>query len=178
MDDTPVGRLVRGLATVAAIAGGTVLVALTIITVLSIIGRALIPFGLGPVTGDFELVQAGVLFAVFVFLPWCHLERGHAIVEILTDRFPLRYSAILEFIWDVVMFVAAALIAWRHWAGLTDKIGNGESTLLLRMPLWVVYSGGMIGATLLTIVAAYCAVRSGANAFSATPTRPVTEAHE
>jgi TRAP-type C4-dicarboxylate transport system permease small subunit len=178
MDETPVGRLVLALASGLAIAGGVSLAAVTVITVLSVIGRALIPIGLAPVPGDVELVQAGILFAVFVFLPWCHLERGHAIVAVLTDRFPVRFSAIAEFIWDVVMVVVAAFIAWRLWIGLTDKYGNLESTFILRLPLWIVYSGGFIGAVMFVIAAVYCAARSGSNAFSPRPARPVSGAGE
>jgi TRAP-type C4-dicarboxylate transport system permease small subunit len=130
------------------------------------------------VPGDFELIQAGILFAVFAFLPWCHLERGHAIVAILTDRFPARLNAIIEFVWDVVMLVAAVFIAWRLWAGLLDKYGNGESTFILRVPLWTIYSCGMVGAVVFVIVAVYCAVRSGRNAVSAHPIRAVSGASE
>lgn len=43
----------------AAIVGGIVLVALTLMIVASITGRALIGLGLGPVPGDFELVEMG-----------------------------------------------------------------------------------------------------------------------
>ena len=110
IDDTPLGHIVFRLAAAIAILGGIALVAITVTTVVSVVGRALIPFGFGAVPGDFELVQAGILFAVFAFLPWCHLERGHAIVAIVTDRFPVRFSAIAEFIWDVAMLVAAAFV--------------------------------------------------------------------
>lgn len=174
MDNTPVGRFVSGLASAMAIAGGVALALITGITVISVIGRALIPFGLGAIPGDVELVQAGTLFAVFSFMPWCHLERGHAIVAIVTDRFPVRVSAMLEFIWDVFMLIAAAFIAWRLGAGLFDKYGNGESTFILRIPLWVVYCGGLLGALVFTLVAAFCAARSGSNAVAANPVPPIS----
>jgi hypothetical protein len=48
-------RICAGL----AIAGGAVLVLLTATTMVSITGRALIGIGLGPVPGDYELVEAG-----------------------------------------------------------------------------------------------------------------------
>lgn len=178
MDSTLVGRLVYRLARGVAIAGGVALLVVTGITVISVIGRALIPFGLSAVPGDFEMVQAGVLFAIFAFLPWCHLERGHAIVAIVTDLFPVRWSAIAEFIWDVLMLVVAVFIAWRLWAGLLDKLGNNESTFILRVPLWMIYSGGLIGALVFIIAAAYCTVRSGGNAFSPTPVKPISGAGE
>lgn len=178
MDNSLVGRLIYGLAKAAAIAGGCVLLAATLITVISIIGRALIPLGLRPVPGDFEMMQSAVLFAVFAFLPWCHLERGHAIVAIVTDAFPVRLGAFAEFVWDLVMLAAAAFLAWRLWAGLLDKYGNGEATFILRLPLWVSYSGGVVGALVFVAVAGYCVVRSGHNALSPTPATPVSGAGE
>lgn len=178
MDDTPLGRVVTGIARLVAIAGGLALGLAALVTVISVIGRALIPLGLSPIPGDVELVQAAILFAVFAFLPWCHLERGHAVVAILTDRFPVRIGAIIEFIWDVVMVVAAAFITWRFAYGLLDKVANKESSFILRIPLWVIYAGGMVGAVTFVIVAAYCALRSGRNAFSARPVAPVSGAGE
>ncbi|HEV2514070.1 MAG TPA: TRAP transporter small permease [Devosia sp.] len=178
MDNSLLGRLVHGLAKAAAIAGGCVLLVATAITVASIIGRALIPLGLRPVPGDFELMQSGVLFAVFTFLPWCHLERGHAVVAIVTDQFPARIGAFAEFVWDLVMLAAAAFLAWRLSAGLLDKYGNGEATFILRLPVWISYSGGLAGALVFVAAAAYCAVRSGRNALSANPARPVSGAGE
>lgn len=178
MDETPLGRVVIWIARLAAIAGGLALGFAAVVTVISVIGRALIPLGLGPIPGDVELVQAAILFAVFAFLPWCHIERGHAVVAILTDRFPVRAGAIIEFIWDVVMVVAAAFIAWRFAYGLLDKVANKESSFILRIPLWIIYSGGMIGAVIFVIVALYCALRAGNNAFSARPVAPVSGAGE
>ena len=174
MDSTLVGRFVHGLARAAALAGGCALMAVTVVTVVSIVGRLLLPLGLRPIPGDFEIVQAGVLFAVFCFLPWCHLERGHALVAIVTDRFPIRFSALAEFLWDLVMLVAAVFIAWRLWAGLLDKTGNNESTFILRVPLWMLYSAGLVGALVFVVAAGYCAVRSGQNAASRTPMKPIS----
>lgn len=178
MDEAPLGRFVIRLASAAAIAGGVALAFVTAITVASVIGRALIPVGLGAIPGDVELVQAGILFAVCCFLPWCHLERGHAIVAILTDRFPTRVSAMAEALWDAIMFVASAFIAWRLWLGLLDKVANRESTFILRIPLWIAYAAGLVGLVVFVIVALYCFVRSGRNALAAHPARPLSGAGE
>jgi TRAP-type C4-dicarboxylate transport system permease small subunit len=178
MDETPAGRFVRRLAKYTAIAGGAMLIVITLVTIASVIGRALIPLGLGAIPGDFEIVQAGMLFAIFAFLPWCHLERGHAIVEILTDRLPVRLNAFAEFVWDVAMMLASAFIAWRLGVGLLDKLGNRESTFILRMPVWIIYTSGAVGAVIFVAVAIYCAVRSGRNAFFANPSRPASEVAE
>ena len=103
-------RIVGWLARALAMLGGAVLVAITVLTVASIVGRAVVTVayshtpdylaflelplgwlragaaflashGVGPVPGDYEMVQDGTGFAIFAFLPWCQLNRGHATVE-------------------------------------------------------------------------------------------------
>lgn len=178
MDSSPLGRLVRGIAGALAIAGGAVLTVVTIVTVLSIAGRILIPFGLRPIPGDFEIVQAGMVFAIFAFLPWAHLTRGNAIVAILTDRFAVRINALFEFAADLVMLVVALFIAWRLGVGLGDKFANREQTFILRYPVWWAYAAGMLGASVFALASAYCALRSGRNALSRAPERPTSETSE
>jgi TRAP-type C4-dicarboxylate transport system permease small subunit len=170
-----VGRLVRALAKYTAVAGGLVLVALVALIVISVIGRALVKLGLSPVTGDYELVEAGMGFAIFAFLPWAHLTRGHAIVAIFTDPLGARANAWIMVLCDALMLVVAAFITWRHFLGTMDKFAYNETTLLLRMPLWWAYSSGLLGAAVFVIVAAYLLVQSILMAFSPNPPRPSQE---
>ncbi len=174
MDETRIGRAVFWLATAVAIAGGAALVIVTVVTVISVIGRALIPIGLSAVPGDYEIVQASVLFAIFCALPLTQYLRGHADVSVVTDLFPVRATAVIEFIMDLLMLVATVLILWRFSAGMLDKYGNQEMTFILRMPVWWTYAGGMLGAVSMVIVSAYCVVRSFLNATSRNPQKPVT----
>lgn len=184
MDDSPFGRFVHALARYVALAGGAVLVAMIAVTVISIIGRMLIPLNLlvgtdfSPIPGDYEIVEAGMAFAIFAFLPWCHLTRGHALVAIVTDRLPVRYSAVAELIVDVLFLVVSSFIAWRHFIGLLDKLGYMETTFILRLPLWWWYAGGMVGALTMIVITAYCSVRSARNALSASPEMPKGEVAE
>lgn len=166
------------LAALTAMAGGVALAFAALVTVVSVIGRALIGLGMSPIPGDVELVQASMVFAVFCFLPWCHLERGHAVVAIVTDRFPVRVGALTELIWDIAMLVAVAFIAWRLWVGLFDKAANREATFILGVPLWIIYALGMVGAVVGVMVAGYCVARSAANATSARPVAPLSGAGE
>ena len=76
-------KFIYGVSRGLAWFGALVLTALATISVLSIVGRAFAFAGLGPIRGDFELVEAGTALAVFCFLPWCHLRRGHATVDML-----------------------------------------------------------------------------------------------
>ena len=135
---------------------------LTIITVTSVTGRALIPLGLGPIPGDFELVEAGMTFTVFAFLPWCHLQHGNVSVEIFTSGLGAGFNRVIDVVAESLMLAFAVLVAWRHFLGMLDKRAYGETTLILQFPIWWVYAAGMVGAAVLVIVALYCFVRSWA----------------
>ena len=172
MDGSAMGRLIHGLAKVLAIAGGLVLISVVVVVVVSVIGRTLIWAGLRPISGDYEIVEAGVLFAIFAFMPWCHLMRGHAIVGVVTDHLSPRVNLVIELFMDVLMLTVATFIAWRHWHGMMDKFSYQETTFILRMPLWWPYATGMIGAAAFVIVAVYVVARSAVAAVSPIPQMP------
>jgi len=155
------GNSVEILARVMALAGGLVLAGLIVMTVASIIGRALIGIGLGPIPGDFEMVEIGVGFAIFAFLPWCQLNYGHARVDLFQAAMSPRLNRIIDFLSDVLMAVAAALIAWRLLLGLFDKKGYFETTFILQFPIWMAYAASAAGALVFVVVAAFCILRSG-----------------
>lgn len=153
-------RVLERLAAALAIAGGAVLVALTATTVLSISGRALNWVGLGPIPGDYELVEAGTAFAIFAFLPWCQLRRGHVTVDLFLVRFGPRPNAAIDVVSNILMTGVCALISWRLWLGLLDKKAYGETTFILQFPLWWPYAAAMVGAVFAIIVSAYTVWRS------------------
>ena len=73
----PIGRTLLGLAYVFVLIGSAVMVAVTLMTVISILGRWLF---LSPIYGDFELAAIGTAVSVFLFLPYCHLKKGNVII--------------------------------------------------------------------------------------------------
>lgn len=159
-DESPMGRMVHGLAKWMAVAGGAVLIGVVVVMIVSITGRALIWAGLRPIPGDYELVSAGMGFAVFAFMPWAHLQRGHATVALVTDAFGPRANRIILVVTDIMMLAAASFIAWRLYFGMMDKFAYSETTLLLRMPLGWTYAAGFIGAVVFVVVAAWLAGRT------------------
>lgn len=140
-----------------AVLGGLVLVALIVMVCVSVTGRA---SGLGPVTGDYELIELGTGFAVFAFLPWCQITGGHARVDLLTHRLGPRGKAVLDALWSCLMAGALAVIAWRLGAGLAAKMASGETTFLRQIPVWWGYAAVMPAAVLAAMIAGWGAVRS------------------
>lgn len=168
---TAIERLARTM----AVLGGIVLTLLVVLTCVSVLGRGLntlghsnwvsesfgawlIGMGVGPLTGDFELVEAGIAFSIFAFLPICQLYAGHATVDIFTSGLSERVNRWLEAFWEVVLTLVILLITWRLSAGMMDKIGNGETTFLLQFPIWWAYAASFAAAVVASITAIYCAV--------------------
>ena len=171
------GRMLTRIARGLAYFGGVILAGIALMTVASITGRAFVWAGLGPITGDFELVEAGCAVAVFAFLPWCQLNRGHVTVDIFVQNLPSRVFAILGFIGDILVALAAIVIGWRFYLGFGEKYPYGsegfrdamgmgskpffpETTYELELPVWIPYGLALIGAIFFVVVSLYCVWRS------------------
>ena len=149
--------IVSWVARTFAILGGLVLSALIVLTCLSIVGRAansmlhgelvqsympefagvLIGTGVGAINGDFELVEAGMAFEIFAFLPLCQLSGAHASVDVFTARLPLRINAVLRLCIEIVFALTMVLIAVQLFSGMQSKHASGQTTLLLQFPVWL-----------------------------------------
>lgn len=160
----PIGRLLGWLALALALAGGAVLVALAVATCLSVLGRALIS---RPIPGDFELIEIGCAVAVFAFLPYCQLVGGHAVVDFFTDQASPRARAWLDGLGNLAFTLIAGVLTWRATLGGLDLRRYQETTMVLGIPSWWGYVPACISLALLTLVCAYTAWRSLAQASAA-----------
>ncbi len=151
--EAALGRRLDLAAQALAVFGGLALAAVAVMSCASILGRAMSGLGLGPVLGDFELVQVGCGVAVFSFLPLCQMRRGHVTVDILTDQFPPRLRGVFSLLGDTALALAAWLIASRLWIGMLDKRSYGEETFILGMPIWWGYAASIAGAAFFLVVA-------------------------
>ncbi len=151
-----VGQLAAALASL----GGGVLLLLVGLTCASIAGRSLGFAGLGPIPGDFELVELGIAFSVFSFLPWCQHAGGHARVDLFRASLGERGSWLSDVLSDSLMLVFSVLIAWRLWAGMVDKLGYTETTFVLRLPLGWGYAACLPGAVGFAVVSASCLLKT------------------
>ena len=156
-----------------ALLGGAVLCLLVLMVCVSISGRELsdlayggalggfgdwlIARGIGPILGDFELVEAGVAFAIFAFLPLTQLSGAHAKVDVFTSGLGASVNRALATFWSVVMAVIIVLITWRLFVGMQDKIRYGETTYLIQFPIWWAYAASFVAAITASIISLYCA---------------------
>jgi TRAP-type C4-dicarboxylate transport system permease small subunit len=167
-----------GLARLMAVLGGIVLSLLILLTCLSVIGRSLngifhgdfmtsvmpgfskwmIDIGVGPINGDFELVEAGVAFAIFAFIPLCQITSGHASVDIFANALPRWLNRILRTVTEIVFAGVLILIAWKLYDGMTSKMRYGETTFLIQFPIWWAYAASFVGAVVAALIGVYMAI--------------------
>ena len=166
-------RLIALMAQTMALLGGVVLCALVLMVCTSVAGRGLADLaqtgalgglgtwlldrGVGPITGDFELVEAGMAFAIFAFLPLTQLNGAHATVDVFTSRFGPRVNHVLATFWSLVMAAVILLITWRLYVAMQDKLRYGETTYLIQFPIWWAYAASLVAAVATSIVSLYCA---------------------
>lgn len=139
------GALTRALALV----GGAFLLVAIVITLVSVGGRY--AFG-APVPGDYELVELTCAIGVFLFFPYTHSVSGNITAEFFTAGLSARKRRLLDIANDVVFALVAMLITWRLGEGLMDKFANGETSILIRIPLWWAYGVAVASMLLLTVV--------------------------
>lgn len=165
------------LARLSALTGGLALSGLIVITCVSIVGRMingvlnndlfqeylsdfsdrLIAWGVGPINGDYEIVEAGMAFAIFAFLPLCHLNGAHASVGIFTSKLPDRIRRVLFTIIEIVFAVTLVVIAFQLFQGMESKRSSGQLTFQLQYPIWWAYALSLAGAVIAAVVSVYVA---------------------
>lgn len=142
--NTLIYRFYRAMAFI----GIGVLAMIAVLSVVSIIGRSLISLGLGPVRGDFELVEMGAALAIFCFMPWAQLRRAHAVVDLMWGVIPVALKRPLTVLTDALMLVLWVVLVWRMGVAMGDYRATGETTLVLLMPVWWGYAVSMVPAVL------------------------------
>ena len=169
-------RLVMRVSTAMAMAGGAMLLALVLLVCASVAGRelneilregwlagtafadwAVNGLGLGSIDGDFELVEAGMAFVIFAFLPLTQATVGHASVDLFAERLPRAVDRWLGAVIEAVFAAVLILIAVQLWGGLQTKLAAGQVTIRLGFPIWWAYALAMVPAVLAALVGVWCA---------------------
>jgi TRAP-type C4-dicarboxylate transport system permease small subunit len=145
-------RLIERVSAHLATIGGLLLLALALLVCASVLRRWLTS---RPLPGDFELVQMGLAVAVFAFLPYCELRGANIFVDSFTTKLPQRLQALLDTLWSLLYFAAAALIAWRMTVGAFEELRSGTTTMVLGLPTgWAMIGASALGVWL--VVATAC----------------------
>ena len=157
--------LAERLAGAVAILGGLLALATALLVVFSVMGRWLsgMPwaqklagsFGLtlGPINGDFEMVQMATAVAVFCFLPYTQARRGNIFVDTFTGKLGARSNALIDAFWDLVYAGTMGILTWCLVIGTLEHYRSGQTTMLLQLIVWPAIAVSTALLLLLTCVA-------------------------
>ena len=179
------------LARLLAILGGVTLAVLIVLVCVSVVGRSLngvlhsdlmqsslpslanglLALGIGPINGDFEIVEAGMAFAIFAFLPICQLYGAHASVNVFTSQMPEGFTRVLRLIVEIVFAAVLILLAWQLTLGGLSKLRSGQTTLLLEFPVWWSYAASTIAMWIAAATGIFVAVEHMISVASGRPLR-------
>ena len=144
-----VGLLLLYLTRVFALLGGIILLAVVLMTTASVAGRYL--FAL-PIPGDYEITEFGCGVAILLFFPFCEMTFGNIKAEFFTDRLAERKRAALDLVSEIVFLGVACLLTWRFVVGGLRRMGDGQTSMELGIPLWWGYVPGTFAMILLVLV--------------------------
>jgi TRAP-type C4-dicarboxylate transport system permease small subunit len=130
-------HLAERTATVAAVAGGILVLGISLLVTASVLSRWLFN---KPIPADFEFVEIGVGIAVFAFLSYTQMRGGHIAVDTFTQRLPPRMNAIIDGIWALVLCAFLGLFAWGLASGALEARQYNETLVQLPWPIWPIYA--------------------------------------
>ncbi len=152
-----VGRVLFQASRGLALFGGAVILAVAIMTSISVSGR----FSLSmPIPGDIEFIELGTSTAVFAFLPYCQLMRGNVIVDFFMTRAPIRAKTLMDALGCLLYLIAGVLLTWRLIYGGIDMYKYSELTLTLGIPRWLSFPYATLCMAVLIAVIIYILGRS------------------
>ena len=135
--------LIERISGAIAFFGGLLSLAVAMLVVVSVAGRWLSGTSvaqtfrwLGPIPGDFELVQMATAVSVFAFLPYCQARRGNIFVDTFTTKLPARVNALIDAVWDLVYAGVMALLSTALINGALDHFRSQQTTMLLQLLVW------------------------------------------
>ena len=132
-EPAPPRGAIAGLAAALAFAGGAALLAVALLTTVSVLKRWLTS---QPIPGDFELVSLGAGLAVMGFLAYGTLMRTNILVDSFTSWLPRRVTGVVDAFWMLVWCGVAAVLAERLLLGARETLRSGTTTMVLGLPTW------------------------------------------
>lgn len=151
----PMSRLLTGVTDVAALACGWWLIALSILTLVEMLGRKLLGFSL---QGIDEI--GSYTYGIVGSIGFAHalISRSHTRVDFLLSRFSPGVRALLNLLAILSLAALAVLCLWRGWQVLAESIElNATASTPMATPMWIPQSLWIAGYLLFALVATWAA---------------------
>lgn len=145
-------KILESLAKLCAILAGLLLVAVTLMTCWSLIGRNTTG---STIVGDFELTGVATGAVIALFMPLCQVNRGNIIVDFFTARLSPAANDRLDRLGALLLGLMFALIAWRTMLGGLNAWNTKSETQIIGFPEWACYSAMVPAFVLAAVIGAW-----------------------
>jgi TRAP-type C4-dicarboxylate transport system permease small subunit len=140
----------RVFGTLAAIA----LAGFMLVTVADVLLRSLFAT---PIRGQFELVELGLAYSIFLALPALFLRDAHLVVDVADHFVSARTRVALDLLGAAASLAALAIMLWQMAPQALYMMRFGDMTFDLQIPkMW--YAAPALAGILCSLVAALIAV--------------------
>ena len=126
-------RMARTVETVAGVIMGLV----TILIVLSAVGRYLFAF---PLPDAFDLSRLLLGAAIMWGFASVGYRGSHIKVDLIAEMLPRKSRRWLDLFAWTLLFLFTALLAWKMFGRVSSAANSGEATMDLRLPAWPLMS--------------------------------------
>jgi TRAP-type C4-dicarboxylate transport system permease small subunit len=148
-------KILQRLAKLCAILAGLLLIFITLMTVISVVGRETIG---QTIVGDFELSGAAAGAAIALFMPWCQFRRGNIMVDFFTTRASSSTQNWMDRLGALVLACIMALMAWRTTLGGLNAWVTHSGSQIMDFPDWIVYATMVAPLALTVLIALHQAI--------------------
>lgn len=148
-------KTLQWLAKLCAILAGLLLIFITMMTVVSVMGRDTIG---KTIVGDFELSGAAAGAAIALFMPWCQCRRGNIMVDFFTTNASDSAKNTLDRLGALILAGVLGLMTWRTFLGGLNAWTTQSGTMMLGFPEWVVYVAMVPPLALAALIALHQAI--------------------
>ena len=128
---------VEQLCRLFAIVGGLVLMATATMTILSVVGRALLSM---PIRGDFEFTKLAMGFVIATHIPYCILNGGNLIVDFFTTKLSDKSKRVLDTLGALATGAGLYLFAIQTTVAIADVRESNEVAGQVDFPIWWIYA--------------------------------------
>jgi TRAP-type C4-dicarboxylate transport system permease small subunit len=149
-------KILEVLAKACAVIAGVLLIAITLMTCISLIGRNTTGWS---IVGAFELSGFAAGAAIALFMPWCQFRHGNIIVDFFTAHLAPAKQDVLDRFGALMLALAMGLMAWRTTIGGLNAWKSQSSSMIMGVPEWIVYVGMVPPLVLTSLIALVQVVR-------------------
>lgn len=134
----PPPPVLRGTERVLGMLAALALAGMVLLTCVDVIGRYLLN---RPLTGAFELSEMAMGALVFASLPLVTLRRQQVTVDLFDWLVPAGWRTVQDAAAGLLAALCVGVVAWRLWVKASQMLTSGETTAVLKIPVYPLVFG-------------------------------------